>query len=156
MQEATVKALANRQRFTPGTHVNAWLFTILRNLFYDGIRKAKREVEGADGVHAATLTALPEQGGVVEQERLRDYLTRIPEAQCTALLMAGAEGYTYEKAAELLQCKFGTVESQVCRARPRLSDVFGLSGAEAPDAFAEHCPVQPEAQLVPTVRQSCG
>jgi RNA polymerase sigma-70 factor (ECF subfamily) len=136
VQEAMAKAWANRHRFTPGTNMNAWLFTILRNQFYSDVRKARREVEDADGTHAATLVALPEQEGVVNLKGLQDRLARIPEAQRIALMMVGAEGYTYEEAAEVLKCKVGTVKSRVSRARAYLSDVLGLGEATATDALA--------------------
>lgn len=136
VQEAMVKAWANRHRFTPGTNMNAWLFTILRNQFYTDKRKAKREVEDADGTHAATLVALPEQEGVVNLKGLQDRLARIPEVQRIALMMVGAEGYTYEEAAEALKCKVGTVKSRVSRARAYLSNVLGLSDAATTDTHA--------------------
>jgi RNA polymerase sigma-70 factor (ECF subfamily) len=128
VQEAMARGWANRHRFTPGTNMNAWLFTILRNQFYTDKRKAKREVEDADGTHAASLVSLPEQEGVVNLKGLRDRLASIPEAQRIALMMVGAEGYTYEEAAEVLKCKVGTVKSRVSRARACLSEVLGLDG----------------------------
>jgi len=136
VQETLAKAWANRRRFTLDTNMNAWLFTILRNQFYSDKRKAKREVEDADGTYAATLVALPEQEGVVNLKGLQDRLARIPEAQRTALMMVGAEGYTYEEAAEVLKCKVGTVKSRVSRARAYLSDILGLGDAATTDAFA--------------------
>ncbi len=136
VQETMVKAWSNRHRFQPGTNINAWLFTILRNQFYSDMRKARREVEDVDGGHAAKLTALPDQEGVVNLGRLWERLERIPEIHRTALLMVGAEGYTYEEAAELLQCKVGTVKSRVSRARACLSEALGLGRSDTPDAFA--------------------
>jgi RNA polymerase sigma-70 factor (ECF subfamily) len=130
VQETMVKAWSNRQRFVPGTNMSAWLFTILRNQFYSEIRKAKREVEDADGAHAARLTALPDQEGVVNLRRLRERLDLIPEAQRLALLLVGAEGYSYEEAAEQLQCAVGTVKSRVSRARACLSEALGLGDLE--------------------------
>ncbi|MGU3282494.1 sigma-70 family RNA polymerase sigma factor [Methylobacterium mesophilicum] len=136
VQESLVKAWANRHRFTLGTSMNAWLFTILRNQFYSEMRKAKREIEDADGVHAAAMTALPAQEGVVDLQRLRERMDRIPEAQRMALMMVGAEGYTYEEAAELLRCRVGTVKSRVSRARACLSAALGLGETHAVDAMA--------------------
>ncbi|TXM71102.1 hypothetical protein FV229_00005, partial [Methylobacterium sp. WL120] len=98
--------------------------------FYTDMRKRKREVEDADGVHASKLTALPDQEGVVNLRRLRETLDRIPEAQRSALLLVGAEGYTYEEAAERLQCAVGTVKSRVSRARAYLSETLGLGGLD--------------------------
>lgn len=136
VQESLAKAWANRHRFTPGTNMNAWLFTILRNQFYSEMRKAKREVEDADGVHAATMTALPAQEGVVDLQRLRERLDRIPAAQRMALMLVGAEGYTYEEAAEMLRCRVGTVKSRVSRARACLAEALGIGETHDVDAVA--------------------
>jgi RNA polymerase sigma-70 factor (ECF subfamily) len=132
VQETLVKAWINHDRFQPGTNLMAWLFTILRNLFYSDIRKHKREVEDSDGVHGARLTTAPQQEGIVTLQRLRERLEQIPESQRTALLMVGAEGYTYEEAAVRLDCKVGTVKSRVSRARAYLSDMFGFDDAGGP------------------------
>ncbi|GJE08954.1 RNA polymerase sigma-70 factor (ECF subfamily) [Methylorubrum rhodesianum] len=67
---------------------------------------------------------------------LQDRLAGIPEAQRIALMMVGAEGYTYEEAAEVLKCKVGTVKSRVSRARAYLSEVLGLGDAASTDALA--------------------
>ncbi|KQO57664.1 hypothetical protein ASF22_22660 [Methylobacterium sp. Leaf87] len=132
VQETMVKAWMNYDLFQPGTNLMAWLFTILRNLFYSDIRKHKREVEDSDGVHAARLTTAPQQEGIVTLQRLRERLEQIPESQRAALLMVGAEGYTYEEAAVRLDCKVGTVKSRVSRARAYLSDMFAFDGASGP------------------------
>ena len=34
VQDTIVRALTNIETFEPGTNMSAWLFTILRNLFY--------------------------------------------------------------------------------------------------------------------------
>ena len=44
-QDTLLKAWANKQSFTPGTNMKAWLFTILRNGFYSELRRHKRDVE---------------------------------------------------------------------------------------------------------------
>jgi RNA polymerase sigma-70 factor (ECF subfamily) len=49
VQDTLMRAWANLDRFERGTSLNAWLFTILRNLFHSEYRKRKREVEDVDG-----------------------------------------------------------------------------------------------------------
>jgi RNA polymerase sigma-70 factor (ECF subfamily) len=49
VQETLMRAIANIDSFEPGTNMQAWLFTILRNRFRSEYRKRKREVEDADG-----------------------------------------------------------------------------------------------------------
>ena len=45
VQDTILKAWTNLDKFQEGTNMRAWLFTILRNTFYSGRRKAMREVE---------------------------------------------------------------------------------------------------------------
>ncbi len=53
VQDTLLRALSHIDRFERGTNLNAWLFTILRNLFHSEYRKRKREVEDVDGTYAA-------------------------------------------------------------------------------------------------------
>ena len=55
VQDTLLRALSNLHRFEPGTNLNAWLFTILRNLFHSEYRKRRREVEDPDGSYAGRL-----------------------------------------------------------------------------------------------------
>lgn len=126
VQEAFARAWANQHRFRPGTNFTAWLFTILRNLFYSDLRKAKREVEDADGVHAERMIALSDQEDASTLNSVRDHLNLLPAAQREALLLVGAEGYTYEEAADRIGCQVGTVKSRVSRARATLLAGLGI------------------------------
>jgi RNA polymerase sigma-70 factor, ECF subfamily len=63
VQEAIVRGLGHIEQFQPGTNMQAWLFTILRNQFHTAYRKRRREVEDPKGGFAARLSDLPEQVG---------------------------------------------------------------------------------------------
>ncbi|MET0367192.1 MAG: sigma-70 family RNA polymerase sigma factor [Methylobacterium sp.] len=126
VQEAFARAWANQHRFRPGTNFTAWLFTILRNLFYSDLRKAKREVEDADGVHAERMVALSDQEDASTLNTVREHLNLLPAAQREALLLVGAEGFTYEEAADRIGCQVGTVKSRVSRARATLLAGLGI------------------------------
>ena len=76
VQEAILRAWANIDRFQPGTNLNAWLFTILRNAFYSQYRKAHREVEDPSGAYADRLVTVPEQGARCDFEDLRTALAK--------------------------------------------------------------------------------
>jgi RNA polymerase sigma-70 factor (ECF subfamily) len=130
VQEAVLKAISKQEKFEADTNLQAWLFTIQRNLFFSGHRKTQREVEDADGAHAATLVTVPDQEDHIAVQDLEAALARLPQEQREAILLIGAEGMAYEEAAELLGVKVGTIKSRVNRARNRLAELMGLSGAD--------------------------
>jgi RNA polymerase sigma-70 factor (ECF subfamily) len=130
VQDTLVRAIANSHRFEPGTNLNAWLFTILRNLFHSEYRKRRREVEDPDGAYAEQLTSQPEQGARLDFEDFREALATLPSEQREALLLVGASGFSYEETAAICGCAVGTVKSRVNRARSRLSGMLHLDAAE--------------------------
>lgn len=124
VQETAVKALANQDRFTPGTNFNAWLITILRNHFYSEGRKRRREVEDVDDNYAARLYDVPGQEGHVALGEFVRALKEVPDEQREALILVGASGFSYEEAAEICGVRVGTIKSRVSRARARLSELL--------------------------------
>ena len=66
VQDALVRALAAVSRFERGTNLKAWLFTILRNAFYEQGRRRRRE--------AAVLRAgfPPDEAGRPDQDGRSD------------------------------------------------------------------------------------
>jgi RNA polymerase sigma-70 factor (ECF subfamily) len=127
VQDTLVRALANLDRFVPGTNLNAWLFTILRNLFHSDYRKRRREVEDVEGGHAARLAVRPEQGAHMDFEDFRAALAKLQPDQREALLLVGASGFSYEDAAEICGVAVGTIKSRVNRARVRLAELLDLT-----------------------------
>jgi RNA polymerase sigma-70 factor (ECF subfamily) len=127
VQETLTRALANIESFRPGTNMAAWLFTILRNQFRSEYRKRRREVEDAEGTHAASLQAPPEQLARVEFGELRQALGELPEDQREALILVGASGFSYEEAANICGCAVGTIKSRVNRARTHLAQLMALT-----------------------------
>ena len=124
VQDTILRALQKQDRFEPDTKLQAWLFTILRNLFYSDYRRRKREVEDVDGLYAAKLSTLPEQPGCAEFETLRSALARLSDEQREAVLLVGAQGYSYEQVAEICGAPLGTIKSRVNRARKRLAELL--------------------------------
>lgn len=129
VQETVMKAWAKQSSFQLGTNMNAWLFTILRNLFYSQMRKRGREVQDSEGTFTASLGVAPAQDGVLDLADFRRALDTLPADQREALLLIGASGFSYEEAAEICGCAVGTVKSRVNRARNRLQVILGVEGA---------------------------
>jgi RNA polymerase sigma-70 factor (ECF subfamily) len=126
VQETLLRALSNLDKFQPGTSLQAWTFTILRNLFHTEFRKRRREVEDPDGLFAGRLASLPEQGARLDFQDLRTALAKLPSHQREALLLVGAEGLSYEEAARVCGTHLGTIKSRVNRARTRLAELLHL------------------------------
>ncbi len=127
VQETVLKAWANQERFVPGTNLKAWLFTILRNHFLSERRKHRREVEDVDGVMAGRLVVLAAQEHGADLQMVLSHIARLPAPQREALLLVGAQGLTYEAAAEVMGCQTGTVKSRVSRARAYLMEQIGTT-----------------------------
>ncbi|MFC0632359.1 sigma-70 family RNA polymerase sigma factor [Brevundimonas balnearis] len=126
VQETLIKAWSNRDKFTPGTNLRAWLFTILRNTWYTAVGKRKREVSDEDGHYAETLTSQPNQEWTCELSSLQAALNELPPDHREAIVMVGAAGLSYEEAAEISGCALGTIKSRVNRARNRLARVLDV------------------------------
>jgi RNA polymerase sigma-70 factor, ECF subfamily len=130
VQETVLRAIRKQEKFEPDTNLRAWLFAILRNLFCSACRRSKREVEDADGSYAATLISVPDHEDRIMVKDLAAALATLPEGQRKAILLVGAEGMSYEAAAQALGCAVGTIQSRVNRARNRLAELMGLERRE--------------------------
>src|SRR5688572_22656143 len=86
VQDTLVRAWAKMDRFQTGTNLNAWLCTILRNIFYSDYRKRVREVEDADGSYAGRLFSIPDQGARLDLEDFQRALMKLSADQREALL----------------------------------------------------------------------
>jgi len=126
VQDTIVKAWKNIDKFSAGTNMRAWLFTILRNTFYSDRRKSKREVADVDGAMAATLSQKPDHDGRMALADFEAVFTELPSEQREALMLVGAMGFSYEEAAETCEVAVGTIKSRVNRGRLRLAELLGL------------------------------
>ncbi|ANY83837.1 hypothetical protein BB934_37090 (plasmid) [Microvirga ossetica] len=80
-----LKAISRQETFEAGTNLQAWLFTILRNLFFSARRTTQREVEDADAPHAARMITIPDQEDRLAVQDLHTALARLPREQREAL-----------------------------------------------------------------------
>ncbi|WP_457090389.1 sigma-70 family RNA polymerase sigma factor [Microvirga sp. P5_D2] len=131
VQSTLLKACDRRNRFEPGTCLQAWLFTILKNNSYTEHRKRKREVEDIEGACAARLIVLPDQLSGLELQDLSQALSKLPAWQREVLLLVGAEGLSYEEIGARQHVTVGTIKSRVNRARHHLAEILGLGPDDA-------------------------
>jgi len=124
VQETLLRAWDKRVRFEPGTNLQAWLFTILRNAYFSEHRRRAREVRDSDGSYAARLATAPDQADTLHLQDLQTALRRLSADQRQALLLVAADGLSYDDAAAVCKCAVGTVKSRVNRARTRLAELL--------------------------------
>jgi RNA polymerase sigma-70 factor (ECF subfamily) len=116
VQNTMVRALANREKFIPGTNFDAWLFTILRNDFYSRRRSRSREVEDPDESMALAMSFDDDPRRKLEVVELLKLVEKLPDQFRRPLLMI-ADGASYEEVALELREHVGTIKSRVNRGR---------------------------------------
>ena len=124
VQEALARALANIDRFRPGTNLKAWLFTIVRNEHYSQLRRRKFEAVGVDTDSLPEPSVQPDHDGDLELRDLNRALSTLSPGQRTALILVSASGFSYEEAARICGCAVGTIKSRVARARDTLMAIL--------------------------------
>ena len=123
VQDTLVKALSNLDKFQMGTNLRAWLFTILRNSFYNDIRYRKyHQTAPLDEIDPGHLELRATQEKYIEFKDVLTGLGRLVPEQREAVILIAAEGLSYEEAAAVCNCPVGTVKSRLSRARQRLED----------------------------------
>jgi RNA polymerase sigma-70 factor (ECF subfamily) len=150
VQDTFVKALRFSDRFTPGTNLKAWLYTILHNTWRNRRRDAARDTVEVDSPRVER--AATQIGGPVADEtperillrasagaELQEALESLPEAFREAVWLRDVEEFTYAEIAEMLGIPMGTVMSRISRGRRLLFE--RLSAAEkVPEGTAPKAP----------------
>lgn len=133
VQDALVKAWTKIDSFQAGTNLRAWLFTIIRNTYYSHHRKARREVADVDGILSGQMAQKPDHDGRLQMRDFNTAFEELTDEQREALILVGAEGFSYEEAAETCGVATGTIKSRVNRGRARLAELMGIGEDDALD-----------------------
>lgn len=126
VQDAMLRALSAWRQFEPGTNQRAWVFTILRNLFRQSLRRRR-----PSGELPTDRGAPPGQDAHMAMGELDRALRELPPAQREAILLVGAQGFSYEEAARICDTATGTMKARVSRARVALARQLGHPQATA-------------------------
>jgi len=128
-QETAYRAIKNKEKFSPGTNLKAWLFTIMKNIFINNYRrkmKANTIIDTTENQYyinsgkntvkngAYSNIMLTELTGMVDG---LDESTRIP-------FQMHYEGYKYQEIADELSLPLGTVKSRIFFARKELKEMI--------------------------------
>jgi RNA polymerase sigma-70 factor, ECF subfamily len=131
VQDTLVRALQAWGRFTPGTNLKAWLFTILRNRHLTVRRRERHRAEvGVDDLEPLA-TAPAFQEGLAELRHFKAAFARLAPSHREVLVLWAVHGLPYEAIAEVVGCDVGSVKSRMNRARTALKRMLLGDGREA-------------------------
>ena len=129
LQDTTLKALDNEDKYVDNTNFKGWVFTIMRNIFINNYRKGVRSATVIDQTEDLYHLNLPQESGFDTPDG------SIAAKEITAAIDSFADefripfsmhvaGYKYEEIAEEMNLPLGTVKSRIFFARKKLQARF--------------------------------
>jgi RNA polymerase sigma-70 factor (ECF subfamily) len=121
------------RRLRPDSNVKSWLFTILRNIWFNQLRQWRTAPEivefdpdGNGEIRAADNAKDPYASYVsnIEQEQVRAAIQQLSIEFREIIILREYEELSYQEIAAVLECPVGTVMSRLARARSRLRDLL--------------------------------
>lgn len=126
-QETMYRALANEHKYSNGTNLKAWLFTIMRNIFINDYRRnVKHRLifnSPAGGVEINTGNVVVANDGeqALHVKEIKNTIHQLPQIFQTPFLLY-FEGYRYHEISESLNEPLGTIKSRIYFARKLLKE----------------------------------
>lgn len=129
LQDTTLKALDNEDKYVANTNFKGWVFTIMRNLFINKYRQNMRlsvVVDRSDDLYQLNLSQdsgldTPE-GSVAMHEINRVIAGFAPEYRVPFSMFVA--GYKYAEIAQRMGLPLGTVKSRIFLARKKLQAIL--------------------------------
>ena len=125
LQETSLKALDNEDKYTPDTNFKGWMYTIMRNIFINNYRKTVRDQTFVDQTDNLYHLNLPQDSGFESTEgnydlkEIRKIVHSLPKEYRVPFSMY-VSGFKYREIAEKLALPIGTVKSRIFFTRQRL------------------------------------
>ena len=125
LQETSLKALDNEDKYTPDTNFKGWMYTIMRNIFINNYRKTVRDQTFVDQTENLFHLNLPQDSGFESTEgnydlkEIRRIVHELPKEYRVPFSMY-VSGFKYRERAVKLGLPIGTVKSRIFFTRQRL------------------------------------
>ena len=119
VQDCLERAWRKTHLWRPDSDLRAWLFTLMHNVYVNGLRSKKLSMEPDNQRELQDPHPLQHEGPL----RLRDLeagLATLSADQREVLLLVCLEGMTYAQVGDVLGIPIGTVMSRLHRGRERL------------------------------------
>ncbi len=129
VQDTTLKALNNEEKFVEDTNFKGWMMTIMRNIFINNYRKSVKEntvVDSTEDLHDLNLcqnSGLESPDGAYAVSEISQILAKFP-ADFRKPFSMHVAGYKYEEISEKLDMPLGTVKSRIFFTRKRLREIL--------------------------------
>ena len=124
LQETSLKALDNEDKYTPDTNFKGWMYTIMRNIFINNYRKAVRDQTFVDQTENLYHLNLPQNSGFESTEgnydlkEIRKIVNSLPKEYRVPFSMY-VSGFKYREIAVKLALPIGTLKSRIIFSRQR-------------------------------------
>jgi RNA polymerase sigma-70 factor (ECF subfamily) len=126
-QEAFIRVFRAADNYTPDAKFTTWLFTIVKNLCFNAIRK--RQSANLVSMDEETIREIASReddpARMLEREQIRQRVNRavntLPENLRIAVILQKFHGLSYEEIAAVLGCSVNAVKLRVHRAKDFLS-----------------------------------
>lgn len=125
MQETMLKAISNREKFSEGTNLKAWLYTIMKNTFITQYHRRVRRntfIDTTENLHYINSPAsVTENGasGTFAMEDINEAIAKL-KAEYRDPFMMHFKGFKYHEIADELSIPIGTVKNRIHIARKHL------------------------------------
>ncbi|HBI58595.1 MAG: RNA polymerase sigma factor [Duncaniella sp.] len=129
LQDTTLKALDNEDKYVDNTNFKGWVFTIMRNIFINNYRKVVRSATIIDQTDDLYHLSLSQESGIESPEgscnagEISAAINSFPDEYRIPFSMHVA-GYKYNEIAEKMCLPLGTVKSRIFFARKKLQSRF--------------------------------
>ncbi len=127
LQDTTLKALDNEEKFVDNTNFKGWVFTIMRNIFINNYRQTVKKATVIDQTEDLFHLNLSQDSGLetpegsYEVKELSNALNSFSDEYRVPFNMYVA-GYKYHEIAEKMNLPVGTVKSRIFFARKKLRE----------------------------------
>lgn len=129
LQDTTLKALDNREKYVDNTNFKGWVFTIMRNIFINNYRRIARSATVIDQTEDCYHLNLSQDSGLESPDgsyaaaEITSAINEFPEKYRVPFSMHVA-GYKYNEIAEEMNIPLGTIKSRIFFARQELQKRF--------------------------------
>ena len=127
LQETSLKALDNEDKYTAETNFKGWIYTIMRNIFINNYRKALRDqtyVDQTDNQFYLNQNIDIEGDsteGSYDLKEMRRIVNALPKEYRIPFSMY-VSGFKYREIADKLGLPLGTVKSRIYFTRQKLQE----------------------------------